>query len=187
MQLAVNRCHLFRCGSDGAAIARIANRAIGILDEVHHAGDALSWGDAVREAFGPAVRRLSLTGTPFRSDVNPIPFVTYAPGDDGIPRSVADYSYGYGRALADHVGLRLLQHAQQAVIGVSSQRGREPVLAKVLPAQRPDPAQRPAQHPRPADPTDQASGSCGHLGVVSTVEQGVADPTGLRSSVPPAG
>ena len=24
-----------------------------ILDEVHHAGDALSWGEAVREAFEP--------------------------------------------------------------------------------------------------------------------------------------
>ena len=58
-----------------------------ILDEVHHAGDALSWGEAVREAFEPARRRLALTGTPFRSDVNPIPFVTYAPGDDGVPRS----------------------------------------------------------------------------------------------------
>ena len=50
-----------------------------ILDEVHHAGDALSWGEGVREAFQPAARRLALTGTPFRSDVNPIPFVTYAP------------------------------------------------------------------------------------------------------------
>jgi superfamily II DNA or RNA helicase len=74
-----------------------------ILDEIHHAGDALSWGEGVQEAFGPATRRLALTGTPFRSDVNPIPFVTYAPGDDGIPRSVADYTYGYGHALADHV------------------------------------------------------------------------------------
>lgn len=74
-----------------------------ILDEVHHAGDALSWGEAVREAFEPARRRLALTGTPFRSDVNPIPFVTYAPGEDGVPRSVADYTYGYARALADHV------------------------------------------------------------------------------------
>ncbi len=74
-----------------------------ILDEVHHAGDALSWGEGVREAFEPATRRLSLTGTPFRSDVNPIPFVTYAPGDDGIPRSVADFTYGYAHALADHV------------------------------------------------------------------------------------
>ncbi len=74
-----------------------------ILDEVHHAGDALSWGEGVREAFDPARRRLALTGTPFRSDINPIPFVTYAPGDDGIPRSVADYTYGYANALADHV------------------------------------------------------------------------------------
>jgi superfamily II DNA or RNA helicase len=74
-----------------------------ILDEVHHAGDALSWGEGVREAFEPAARRLCLTGTPFRSDINPIPFVTYVPGPDGIPRSDADYSYGYADALADHV------------------------------------------------------------------------------------
>ena len=74
-----------------------------ILDEVHHAGDALSWGEAVREAFEPAARRLSLTGTPFRSDTNPIPFVTYAPGADGIARSAADYSYGYAEALRDGV------------------------------------------------------------------------------------
>ena len=50
-----------------------------ILDEVHHAGDALSWGESVREAFDPATRRLMLTGTPFRSDTNPIPFVRYEP------------------------------------------------------------------------------------------------------------
>ncbi|MGZ4444521.1 MAG: DEAD/DEAH box helicase [Nocardioidaceae bacterium] len=74
-----------------------------ILDEVHHAGDALSWGEAVREAFDPAARRLALTGTPFRSDINPIPFVTYAPDEEGAPKSVADYTYGYAHALADHV------------------------------------------------------------------------------------
>ncbi len=77
-----------------------------ILDEIHHAGDALSWGEAVREAFEPAHRRLALTGTPFRSDINPIPFVSYAPDPsdpEATPRSVADYSYGYARALADHV------------------------------------------------------------------------------------
>ncbi|HZP15890.1 MAG TPA: DEAD/DEAH box helicase [Nocardioides sp.] len=74
-----------------------------ILDEVHHAGDALSWGEGVREAFQPATRRISLTGTPFRSDINPIPFVTYEPGSDGISRSMADYTYGYAEALADHV------------------------------------------------------------------------------------
>jgi superfamily II DNA or RNA helicase len=74
-----------------------------ILDEIHHAGDALTWGEGVREAFEPARRRLALTGTPFRSDINPIPFVTYAPGADGVPRSVADFTYGYAEALADRV------------------------------------------------------------------------------------
>ncbi|WP_407563345.1 DEAD/DEAH box helicase family protein [Streptomyces sp. 184] len=70
-----------------------------ILDEIHHAGDERAWGDAVRHAFGAAARRLSLSGTPFRSDSNPIPFVTY--GADG--KSVADYTYGYGRAIRDEV------------------------------------------------------------------------------------
>jgi superfamily II DNA or RNA helicase len=78
-------------------------RTLVILDEVHHGGDALSWGDAVREAFDPATRRLALTGTPFRSDTSAIPFVTYERGRDGVRRSAADYSYGYGRALADGV------------------------------------------------------------------------------------
>ncbi|WP_426595097.1 DEAD/DEAH box helicase [Cellulomonas sp. McL0617] len=74
-----------------------------ILDEVHHGGDALSWGDAVREAFDGATRRLALTGTPFRSDTAAIPFVRYDRGGDGIRRSAADYTYGYGDALRDHV------------------------------------------------------------------------------------
>jgi superfamily II DNA or RNA helicase len=74
-----------------------------ILDEVHHGGDALSWGEAMREALGPATRRLALTGTPFRSDTAPIPFVTYAPDADGVRRSVADHTYGYADALRDGV------------------------------------------------------------------------------------
>ena len=78
-------------------------RTLVIFDEVHHAGDARTWGEAVREAFTPATRRLSLTGTPFRSDDNPIPFVRYEPGEDGLLRSAADASYGYGDALADGV------------------------------------------------------------------------------------
>src|SRR5207302_109048 len=68
-------------------------RTLVILDEIHHAGDAKSWGDAIREAFTPAVRRLALTGTPFRSDDSPIPFVEYEPDGDGVLRSRADHSY----------------------------------------------------------------------------------------------
>ena len=74
-----------------------------VLDEIHHAGDSKSWGEACAEAFEPATRRLALTGTPFRSDTNPIPFVSYESGNDGIRKSVADYTYGYGHALDDHV------------------------------------------------------------------------------------
>ncbi|MEU7783622.1 MULTISPECIES: DEAD/DEAH box helicase [unclassified Amycolatopsis] len=74
-----------------------------ILDEIHHGGDAKSWGDAIREAFTPAVRRLSLTGTPFRSDDSAIPFVSYEPDSGGFQRSKADHSYGYADALADGV------------------------------------------------------------------------------------
>jgi len=74
-----------------------------ILDEIHHGGDAKSWGDSIREAFTPAVRRLSLTGTPFRSDDSAIPFVTYEPDAGGFQRSKSDHSYGYADALADGV------------------------------------------------------------------------------------
>jgi superfamily II DNA or RNA helicase len=80
-----------------------SSKTLVILDEVHHGGDALSWGDAIREAFDPATRRLSLTGTPFRSDTAPIPFVSYLPDQHGIRTSLTDYNYGYGRALADGV------------------------------------------------------------------------------------
>ncbi|GGS95119.1 DEAD/DEAH box helicase [Nonomuraea spiralis] len=80
-----------------------ARKTLVIFDEIHHAGDAKSWGDGVREAFEPATRRLQLTGTPFRSDDNPIPFVDYEEDAEGAKRSVSDYSYGYGPALDDGV------------------------------------------------------------------------------------
>ncbi|HET9971147.1 MAG TPA: DEAD/DEAH box helicase [Streptosporangiaceae bacterium] len=78
-------------------------RTLVIFDEIHHAGDAMSWGDAVKEAFDPARRRLALTGTPFRSDANPIPFVTYVDEPGGSKRSSSDYVYGYGPALENGV------------------------------------------------------------------------------------
>jgi len=78
-------------------------RTLVILDEIHHAGDEKAWGDAAKYAFEGAERRLALSGTPFRSDANPIPFITYEEGRDGIKRSVADYPYSYGRAIRDGV------------------------------------------------------------------------------------
>lgn len=77
-------------------VRRLAAGAFVIFDEIHHAADDRAWGDAIRTGFDPAGRRLSLSGTPFRSDVCAIPFVRYANDE-----AVADYEYGYGDALAD--------------------------------------------------------------------------------------
>ena len=80
-----------------AAVMRsMAAGAFVVFDEVHHAADDRAWGDAVRTAFEPATRRLALSGTPFRSDTQAIPFVRYL-HDEAVP----DYEYGYGDALAD--------------------------------------------------------------------------------------
>jgi superfamily II DNA or RNA helicase len=83
------------------ALRRMVGRALVVLDEIHHAGDSRAWGDAVRTAFEPAVKRLCLSGTPFRSDQSAIPFVSY----DGDLAS-ADYEYGYGEALGDRAVVR---------------------------------------------------------------------------------
>ncbi|WP_051059701.1 DEAD/DEAH box helicase [Corynebacterium capitovis] len=80
-----------------------ARRTLVILDEIHHAGDAKSWGDGVREAYDDAEHRLALTGTPFRSDDSAIPFVRYEEDGEGHLVSKADYTYGYSNALADGV------------------------------------------------------------------------------------
>ena len=81
----------------------LRSRTLVILDEVHHGGDNRSWGDALRTAFEPATRRVCLTGTPFRSDTSPIPFVRYETDEAGIRRSASDYAYGYSEALKDGV------------------------------------------------------------------------------------
>jgi superfamily II DNA or RNA helicase len=72
-----------------------------ILDEIHHAGEDehLTWGPALREAFGSARRRLLLSGTPVRTDGRPIPFVEYV---GGLPQY--GFKYEYGDALRQEGG-----------------------------------------------------------------------------------
>ncbi len=82
--------------SSAPDLARVVGGGLAILDEVHHAGDDLAWGDGVTVAFGPAARRLALSGTPFRSDQAAIPFLNYV-GEQVVP----DVEYGYGEALGD--------------------------------------------------------------------------------------
>jgi superfamily II DNA or RNA helicase len=83
------------------ALRSMVRGALVVLDEIHHAGESRSWGDGVRVAFQPAVRRLCLSGTPFRSDQSVIPFVRYE-GDE----AQADYEYSYGQALKDRAVVR---------------------------------------------------------------------------------
>lgn len=78
------------------AVREVARGALVVLDEVHHAGEDQAWGEGLRLAFGGAVRRLSLSGTPFRSDTRAIPFIRYDQ-DEAVP----DFEYGYDDALRD--------------------------------------------------------------------------------------
>ena len=74
-------------------------RTLVVFDEIHHAGDGedLVWGDALKDSFEAATRRLLLSGTPFRTDGKPIPFVTY----DEQRRATPGFAYDYGMALTD--------------------------------------------------------------------------------------
>lgn len=79
------------------------HNTLGVLDEIHHIGESNNWGEAIKSAMSPCMRRLIITGTPFRSDRNMIPFVDYARTDDGGFVCVPDFQYGYGDALRDGV------------------------------------------------------------------------------------
>lgn len=79
--------------------AGLANNAVVILDEVHHAGDGLSWGESIKGALDKARYILCLSGTAFRSDNSAIPFVKY--DKDGM--SNPDFTYSYSRAVDERV------------------------------------------------------------------------------------
>jgi superfamily II DNA or RNA helicase len=80
---------------------------LGIFDEVHHAGKQRAWADGLTSAFDLSARRLSLTGTPWRRDNRPIPYVTY--GEDRLVR--VDYHYRYAAAVNDRVCRPIVFHA----------------------------------------------------------------------------
>lgn len=86
-----------------AAFASLVHRFQGnlvvIFDEIHHAGIDLTWGDTIRQLFGSVGYRIAMSGTPFRTDASPLPFVRY----DGAGLCQADYTYTYARALSDRV------------------------------------------------------------------------------------
>ncbi len=70
-----------------------------VFDEVHHCGDEAHFGKGITSAFELAKERLLLSGTAWRSDGLPIPFVKY----DGNGFAVGDFCYDYPRALNENV------------------------------------------------------------------------------------
>jgi superfamily II DNA or RNA helicase len=89
-----------RIASDPRAwAAEVSKDTLVVVDEAHHLGEELAWGQAFQQAFAPAPRRLLLSGTPFRSDATPIPGVRY--DADGL--AVPDVSYTYAEAVAEGI------------------------------------------------------------------------------------
>lgn len=70
-----------------------------VFDEIHHCGDEAHFGKGIVEAFPLAKERLLMSGTPWKSDGRPIPFVKY----DGNGYAVGNFSYDYPRALNEDV------------------------------------------------------------------------------------
>jgi len=102
-----------------------------IADEPHHMGEDATWGRSTVDAFARARFRLLLSGTPFRSDNSPIPWVRY--DDEGV--SSADYDYGYTQALIDGVCRPVTFHTYGGDMEwVSDGRVRRADFDVVLPA-----------------------------------------------------
>lgn len=70
-----------------------------VLDEPHHCGESKQWGDGVQHGCEPSVEKLLLSGTPWRTTGERIPFVDY--DDKGWAK--VDYPYDYPKALKDNV------------------------------------------------------------------------------------
>jgi len=70
-----------------------------IFDEIHHCGEDSHFGSGIKEGFELAKEKISMSGTPWKSDGKPIPFVRY----DGNGYAVGNYSYDYPHALRDGV------------------------------------------------------------------------------------
>jgi superfamily II DNA or RNA helicase len=102
-----------------------------IADEPHHMGEQAAWGRSTVDAFARARFRLLLSGTPFRSDNTPIPWVAY----DAEGVSSADHAYGYTDALLDGVCRPVTFHTYGGDMEwVSDGRVRRADFSVVLPA-----------------------------------------------------
>jgi superfamily II DNA or RNA helicase len=83
-----------------------------VFDEIHHCGEEAHFGKGITTAFELAKERLLMSGTPWKSDGRPIPYVKY----DGNGCVVGNFSYDYPRALnEDVVRYLVFDHARGSI------------------------------------------------------------------------
>lgn len=70
-----------------------------ICDEIHHASEDATWGDALFYAFERCPQRLLLSGTPWTSTGKGIPFINYDANNTPIP----DVTFDFGQAVSAKV------------------------------------------------------------------------------------
>lgn len=73
-------------------------RVMLVSDEIHHCANEKKWGESLEIGFSKASLRLSLSGTPFRSDEGRIPFLMEPLANGGYRLRKYDAEYSYGRA-----------------------------------------------------------------------------------------
>lgn len=93
-----------------------------IFDEIHHLGDKDEdtggpksiWGDAAKQAFSQSSFRLALSGTPFRTSGQRLPFIEYEEDKDDEGRfngefiCKADKKFTYGQAVTHGICRRVV-------------------------------------------------------------------------------
>lgn len=84
-----------------------------IFDEIHHCGDETHFGQGIKQGFELAKEKLLMSGTPWKSDGSPIPFVRY----DGDGYALGNYRYDYPDALTDGVVRHLIfNHSKGSIV-----------------------------------------------------------------------
>lgn len=73
-----------------------------VLDEAHHYGEDMTWGEDIYEAFHKADFRMAASGTPYRTDMNKIACLLYGPsGLPGELEGIPEFIYPYEQSLQD--------------------------------------------------------------------------------------
>lgn len=91
-----------------AEMARRSGRALVVGDEIHHADDDETFGDAVQNLADACARTLALSGTPFNSTGGALALCEHEMDVDPetgkpIRRTLATHTYNYGEAIVDGV------------------------------------------------------------------------------------